>query len=53
MSTLPLFLTQSQQYLFSTDRRDRPFGNWTESYGLPLMLAAFGVTALVALLQQV
>lgn len=52
MSTLPLFLTQSQQYLFSTDKSGRPFGNWTESYGMPLLIAAFGITALLALLQQ-
>lgn len=52
MSTLPLFLTQSQQYLFSADSSDRPFGNWTESFGMPLLLAAFAATALIALLQQ-
>ncbi len=52
MSTLPLFLTQSQQYLFKPSRGDRPFGNWTEAYGLPLLLAAFAATAVVALLQQ-
>ncbi len=52
MSTLPLFLTQSQQYLFTAEKADRPFGNWTESYGMPLLIAAFGLTALIALLQQ-
>lgn len=52
MSTLPLFLTQSQQYLFSPPCNDRPFGDWTEFFGIPLLIAAFGITALVALLQQ-
>ena len=52
MSALPLFLTQSQQYLFSTRSSARPFGHWTESFGMPLVLAAFGAIALMALLQQ-
>lgn len=52
MSTLPLFLTQSQQYLLPAETSDRPFGSWTESFGMPLLIAAFAVTALVALFQQ-
>lgn len=56
MSTLPLFLNQSRRYLELSSRSAEQMaglrGSIAERYGFPVLLAAFAMTALLALAQN-
>jgi len=56
MSTLPLFLKQSRRYLALSGARAEQMasmrGSIAERYGFPVLLAAFALTALLALVQN-
>jgi len=56
MSSLPLFLNQSRHYLelngSSAEQMTALRGSIAERYGFPILLAAFALTALLALAQN-